>query len=40
MDILNHMKAKYRINTQKRDAGASLSAEVVTVPRIAACLLK
>lgn len=33
VEILNHMKA----NTQKRDAGASLSAEVVTVPRIAAC---
>lgn len=31
------MKTKYRINTQKRDAGASLAAEVVTVPRVAAC---
>lgn len=37
VDILNHMKTKYRINTQKRDAGSSLAAEVVTVPRIAAC---
>lgn len=37
VQILNHMKAKYRINAQMREAGSSLSADMVTVPRIAAC---
>lgn len=37
VSILNHLKTKYRINTHKREAGASLASDTVTVPRIAAC---
>lgn len=37
MKILNHLKAKYKIDTQRRAAGSSMAGDVITVPRIAAC---